>query len=194
MLFARIYERMMQWARHQHAVQVLAGFSFLESIIVPIPTDVMLAPMAMATPNRAVYLATITTIFSVLGGIVGYFLGVWAFPILVEPVLQSLGYMHKYEMVHEWFVQWGFWVVFIAGFSPIPYKIFTVAAGLTGVLFIPFLIASILSRGARFFLVSVLMAKGGPRLEQFIHNVLARFGWAMVVIFMAVLVGIYLAR
>jgi len=194
MFFAKMYAQVMQWARHQHAVKILAGFSFFESIIVPIPTDVMLAPMAMATPNRAVYLAIITTVFSVLGGIVGYMLGVWAFPVVVEPLLESAGYMHKYEMVHAWFMQWGFWVVFVAGFSPIPYKIFTVTAGLAGVLFLPFLVASILSRGARFLLVSVLMAKGGPRLEQFIHNVLTRFGWAIVAIFVAVLIGFYLAR
>jgi membrane protein YqaA with SNARE-associated domain len=181
----------MIWARSRYAVHILALIAFIESIFFPIPPDVMLAPMAMAKPERAVYYATITTVFSVLGGIVGYFIGVWAFPTLVEPFLQHMHYMDKYEMIHAWFVEWGFWVVFIAGFSPIPYKIFTVTAGLTGVGFLPFLLASLTSRGLRFFLVSILMAKGGPKLEHFIHDMLLRFGWAMVAVFGAIVAAVY---
>lgn len=191
MFFARLYQRCMQWARSRYAVHILALIAFIESIFFPIPPDVMLAPMAMAKPQRAVYYATITTIFSVLGGIVGYGIGVLAFPTIVEPFLQHMGYMAKYEMIHAWFVQWGFWVVFVAGFSPIPYKIFTVTAGLTGVGFLPFVFASVTSRGLRFFLVSILMAKGGPKLEQFIHDMLVRFGWAMVAMFGLAVAAVY---
>lgn len=192
MFFAKLYQRCMQWARTRYAIYLLALISFIESIFFPIPPDVMLAPMAMAKPDRAGFYAAITTVFSVLGGVVGYGIGLWAFPTIVEPFLQHMGYMDKYEMIHAWFVAWGFWVVFIAGFSPIPYKIFTVTAGLTGVGFIPFLMASITSRGLRFFLVSILMAKGGPKLEKFIHDMLLRFGWAMVAVFGLVLIGIYI--
>jgi membrane protein YqaA with SNARE-associated domain len=194
MFFARLYQRVMQWARSRYAVHILALISFIESIFFPIPPDVMLAPMAMAKPDRALYYAMITTVFSVLGGIVGYGIGVLAFPTLVEPFLQHMGYMDKYEMIHQWFVTWGFWVVFIAGFSPIPYKLFTVTAGLTGVGFLPFLIASITSRGLRFVLVSVLMAKGGPKLEKFIHDMLVRFGWAMVAVFGLALGAVYFLK
>lgn len=191
MFFARLYQRLMQWARGRHAVAILATISFFESIIFPIPPDVMLAPMAMAKPERALFYAGVTTVCSVLGGTIGYAIGYWAFPIWVEPLLQQLGYMHTYELVHAWFVQWGFWVVFIAGFSPIPYKIFTVTAGLTGIAFLPFICASLISRGLRFTLVSTLMAKGGPKLEQLIHNLLVRFGWAMVGVFGLVVLGVY---
>lgn len=191
MWFARFYQRVMQWARSRYAVHILALISFIESIFFPIPPDVMLAPMAMAKPDKALFYAFITTLFSVLGGIVGYGIGVWAFPTIVEPFLQHMGYMAKYEMIHEWFTAWGFWVVFIAGFSPIPYKLFTVTAGLTGVGFIPFLVASITSRGLRFMLVSVLMARGGPKLEQFIHDMLLRFGWTMVGVFGFVVAVVY---
>lgn len=183
MFLAKLYQRCMQWARTRYAVYILSLISFTESIFFPVPPDVMLAPMAMAKPQRAVFYAGITTLFSVLGGIVGYGIGMWAFPTLVEPFLLQMGYMGKYEIIHTWFTQWGFWVVFVAGFSPIPYKIFTVTAGLTGVGFLPFVLASATSRGLRFFLVSILMAKGGPKLEQFIHDMLVRFGWAMVGVF-----------
>lgn len=178
-MFASLYLRVMDWTRHQYAVPMLMFVSFIESIFFPIPTDVMLAPMCMATPSRAMYLATWTTIYSVLGGLVGYGLGIWAFPTIVEPFLTHMGYMGHYETIHEWFVAYGFWVVFIAGFSPIPYKVFTVTAGLAGVGFVPFFFASLAGRGGRFYLVAYLMAKGGPRLEKWIHTMLLRAGWAL---------------
>lgn len=184
-MFAKLYLRVMDWTRHRYAVHMLFFLSFIESIFFPIPTDVMLAPMSMATPSRAMFLATWTTIFSVLGGIVGYGLGLWAFPILVEPFLIKMGYMGYYEIIHEWFLRYGFWVVFIAGFSPIPYKVFTVAAGLTGVGFLPFCLASFAGRGGRFYLVSYLMAKGGPRLEKWIHDLLLKAGWVLAALMMA---------
>jgi membrane protein YqaA with SNARE-associated domain len=100
--------------------------------------------------------------------------------------------MEQYEMVHDWFMRWGFWIIFIASFSPIPYKVFTVTAGLVGIAFLPFLIASIIGRGGRFYLVSFLMALGGPKLEQAIHRFLLRFGWLTVGLFLAVVVGYYM--
>ncbi len=190
-MFAAIYTKVMTWTRHKYADYILGVMSFFESIIWPIPPDVMLMPMAMGQPNRAMYLATLTTVTSVMGGVVGYLIGMWAFPTVVEPLLQQFGYMGKYEMIHEWFMVWGFWIVFIAGFSPIPYKLFTVTAGLVGVAFFPFLLASIAGRASRFYLVSYLMAKGGPKLEVAIHRFLLRFGWASVGLFGAVLVGYY---
>jgi membrane protein YqaA with SNARE-associated domain len=193
-MFAKMYLKVMDWARHKYADRILAGISFFESIIWPIPTDVMLVPMALAQPHRAMYLATLTTFFSVLGGVVGYMIGMWAFPTIVEPILLHFGYMHKYEMVHAWFMQWGFWIIFIASFSPIPYKIFTVTAGLVGIPFLPFLGASVVGRGGRFYLVSFLMALGGPRLEQAIHRFLLRFGWLSVILFTAAVVGYYLFK
>lgn len=194
MIFARLYQRVMLWARSRYALYFLGLISFIESIFFPIPPDVMLAPMAMAKPDRAVLYATVTTVLSVLGGIVGYGIGMWAWPTIVEPFLQHMGYMPIYQKVDAWFLAWGFWIVFIAGFSPIPYKIFTVTAGLTGIGFVPFVLASVTSRGLRFFLVSILMARGGPKLEKFIHEMLLRFGWAMVGVFGLIVLGVYLIR
>jgi len=119
-LFSPLYSRAMQWARHQHAQRYLAGLSFAESSFFPIPPDVMLAPMSLANPSRAVWFATITTIASVLGGMLGYLIGLFAFD-MVEPILHSAGYYPKYLQAKEWFSEWGFWAVFVAGFSPIRY-------------------------------------------------------------------------
>ncbi len=189
MFFARLYLKVMQWARSRYADYILATVSFTESVIFPIPPDVMLIPMAMAKPERAFYLGTLTTIASVLGGMAGYGIGMWAFPTLVDPLIMKLGYTHQYEMIHTWFNTWGFWVVLLAGFTPIPYKLFTVTAGLVNIAFLPFVLASFLGRGGRFYLVSFLMAKGGPKLEQAIHDALLKFGWALVMIFIVVVVG-----
>ena len=121
-IFSKMYEIVMRWALHRHAKWYLIGVSFAESAALPIPPpDVMLAPMSLANNNKAWYFATLTTIFSVIGGITGYILGMFAFEYL-EPWIQAAGYMSKYEIAVQWFHEWGVWVVFKAGFSPIPYK------------------------------------------------------------------------
>lgn len=149
-LFSSLYERVMLWSRHRHAPRYLVGLSFAESSFFPIPPDVMLAPMALAAPSRAWHFAFITTVASVLGGLFGYSIGVFAFE-LVEPVLKDAGYYASYLRAREWFSEWGFWAIFLAGFSPIPYKIFTITAGVISMALVPFFLASLIGRGARFF-------------------------------------------
>jgi membrane protein YqaA with SNARE-associated domain len=178
-LFSALYARAMQWSRHPHAPRYLAGLSFAESSFFPIPPDVMLAPMSMAEPARAWYYASLTTLASVLGGLLGYFIGVFAID-LVEPWLHSWGYWDVYQQTQDWFGHWGVWAIFLAGFSPIPYKIFTITAGVVAMALVPFLIASAIGRGARFFLVAALMAWGGPRMEQVLHRYIDRLGWILV--------------
>ncbi|GAB6079265.1 DedA family protein [Hydrogenophilus thermoluteolus] len=178
-LFSSWYARVMQWVRHRRAPWFLALLSFAESSFFPIPPDVMLAPMAMAQPQRAWRLALLTTVTSVLGGLFGYAIGWGAFG-LIEPWLQTSRYWEAYQTAHRWFAEWGVWAVFIAGFSPIPYKVFTIAAGVLQMALMPFTIASFVGRGARFFLVAGLMAWGGPRLEATLHRWVDRIGWAMV--------------
>lgn len=178
-LFSALYDHTMRWAAHPHAARYLAGLSFAESSFFPIPPDVMLAPMALAQPARAWYYATITTIASVLGGLAGYFIGMFAFE-LVEPVLKDAGYWDHYLTVQDWFARWGFWAVFVAGFSPIPYKVFTIAAGALGMPLAPFVIASIIGRGGRFYLVSALMRWGGERMQHLLRTYVDRIGWATV--------------
>ena len=184
-LFSRLYARVMQWVRHPHATWYLAGLSFAESSFFPIPPDVMLAPMALAKPNKAWRLALITTLASLLGGILGYFIGMYAFDLL-QPWIERVGYQHKFEMVQAWFAEWGFWAVFIAGFSPIPYKVFTISAGLLSMAFLPFVIASLIGRGARFFLVASLMRWGGEPMERALHEYIDRIGWLIIIVAVAV--------
>ncbi len=178
-LFSPLYSRAMQWARHRHAQRYLAGLSFAESSFFPIPPDVMLAPMSLANPARAVWFATLTTIASVLGGLLGYLIGLFAFD-MIEPLLHSAGYYPKYLQAKAWFDEWGFWAVFLAGFSPIPYKVFTITAGVISMALAPFIIASLIGRGGRFFLVALLMAWGGERMEEALHKYIDRLGWLTI--------------
>ena len=187
-LFSRMLDMVMGWAEHRHASYYLAGLSFAESSFFPIPPDVMLAPMTLAKPEKAWQFALVTTIASVVGGIAGYLIGMFAFE-LVEPLLHRAGYWNRYLDAREWFAVWGIWVVFLAGFSPIPYKIFTITAGVVGMVFLPFVLASFVGRGARFFLVAGLMRMGGTRMEGILKQYIDRIGWLLVIV---VVVGYFL--
>ena len=169
----------MRWAVHRHAQWYLAGLSFAESSFFPIPPDVMLAPMALADTRKAWRFAFITSVFSVLGGAAGYAIGMFAFDV-VQPWLQSAGYMDRYQLAVDWFAEWGVWVIFIAGFSPIPYKVFTIAAGVIAMSFFPFIIASFIGRGLRFFMVAGLMVWGGDKMDNMLRVYVDRIGWATV--------------
>ncbi|NIP74440.1 MAG: DedA family protein [Gammaproteobacteria bacterium] len=180
-VFARLYDRALHWSAHRHAPAYLAGLSFAESSFFPVPPDVMLAPMALASPARAWRLAALTTLASALGGVLGYFIGMFAFD-LVEPLLHRYGYWQEYLRVREWFANWGFWAVFLAGFTPVPYKIFTISAGVTAMAFVPFLVASLVGRGARFFLVAALMVWGGARMRDAVRVYIDRVGWLLILL------------
>ncbi|MCK5903039.1 MAG: DedA family protein [Cocleimonas sp.] len=178
-LFSNIYKKVIRYSKHRHAERYLGVLSFAESSFFPIPPDVMLIPMSLATPSKWVRLALLTTIASVLGGIAGYFIGVllsdW-----VQTVIASWGYTEKFSQVKLLFSQWGIWAVLAAGFSPIPYKLFTITAGLLSMAFLPFVLASALGRGLRFFLVAGLVAKVGPKMEPLIIKYIEWLGWLVV--------------
>jgi membrane protein YqaA with SNARE-associated domain len=180
-LFSKLYGRVLQWSRHKYAAYWLVLVSFTESSCFLIPPDVMLAPMSLANPNKAWFYAGLTTVASVLGGLLGYLIGAYAFD-LIMPWLTSLGYMDAYKTAQIWFEQWGFWAILLAGFTPIPYKVFTIASGVAGMALIPFIIGSAIGRGARFFLVASLMYWGGERLEKQLFNWIDRIGWATIVL------------
>ncbi|MCW8832956.1 MAG: DedA family protein, partial [Colwellia sp.] len=160
-LFSAMYEWTLKWAEHKFAPRMLALLSFAESVFFPIPPDVLLAPMVLAKPNKAWQLASLTTIASIVGGVVGYLLGYMMFEPWIQPLITEFGYQGRFDTAMDWFNQWGVWVVFIAGFSPIPYKLFTVSAGFLQMAFLPFLLASAVGRGMRFFLVAGLIQWGG---------------------------------
>ena len=145
-VFQPCYDLAIRWSRHPHASRYLGGLSFAESMFFPIPPDVMLAPMSLSQPSRAWYFAMLTTLTSVLGGIAGYILGYFAFEAWLQPVIESAGYQPKLENAMEWFTDYGVWIVFVAGFSPIPYKVFTISAGFLQMAFLPFVLASAVSR------------------------------------------------
>ena len=190
-LFSRLYEMMLRWSAHPRAPWLLGGVSFAESSFFPIPPDVMLAPMSLARPARAMALATLTTVSSVLGALLGYVIGYFAIEA-VTPTLQQMGYWDGYLTASAWFERWGFWVVLVAGFSPIPYKVFTIAAGATSVALLPFVLASLVGRGARFYLVAGLVAWGGPRVEPWLRTYIDRIGWATVAVLVVAVAAVRL--
>lgn len=181
-VFSGLYARVMQWSRHRFATYWLALVSFSESSFFLVPPDVMLAPMSLARPHKAWFYALITTIASVAGGLLGYLIGVYAIQ-LVEPWLIEFGYIDAYQTAVQWFQEWGFWAILLAGFTPIPYKIFTIAAGAMGMPLLPFVMGSLVGRGGRFFLVAGIMRTGGAyNMEAWLHGWIDRIGWFMVLV------------
>ena len=173
------YDYILRLASHAKATYYLFLLSVAESSFFPIPPDVMLLPMCLAQPNRVWRLAGITTIGSVLGGVIGYAIGAYAFGF-IEPVLADSGYMNSYLHAVRWFEEWGFWAIFVAGFSPIPYKVFTVAGGAMGMALLPFVVASFIGRGARFYLLALLIRFFGHTADSLVRKHMDRIGWMMV--------------
>ncbi len=189
-IFEPLYERVLSWSRHPHAERYLGAMSFAESSFFPIPPDVMLAPMCLAERHKAWRFAAITTLTSVIGGIAGYLIGYFLFE-LIEPWLSASHYWPAYLRARAWFDEWGVVAVFVAGFSPIPYKVFTLAAGAALLTFPWFLIASVIGRGGRFYLVAGLIVVGGDRMAAMLPKYVERIGWAVVAI--TVIVAAWLA-
>lgn len=181
MLFNKLYKKCMDMAAHPNAERYLAGVSIFESIFFPVPTALMVAPMAVARPERALRIATIATVTSVFGGLFGYMLGYFAIT-WIEPVLHDVGYWEKYTIAQDWFREWGFWSVVIAGFSPIPFKLFTITAGAFAMSVPMFLLAALVGRSAHFFLVAFLMAWAGPKLEPVVRRYIEWLGWFTVLV------------
>ncbi len=184
-LFGALYDRVMGWARHRHAPWYLSAVSFSEAIFFPVPVALMLLPMSLARPARAWRLALVTLVFSVAGGVVGYLLG-WQLYEVLQPWLSH--YAEPIARARQWFGEYGVWVILMAGFSPVPYKVFTITAGSLSMAFVPFLLASIVARAAQFFLIAGLVVWLGPTMEPRIRQYIEWLGWAVVVIVVVVLV------
>lgn len=188
-LFSALYDKIIQWAKHPRAPFYLAALSFAESSIFPIPPDFMLAPMILAKPLKVWRYALITTASSVLGGIVGYSIGFF-FIKLMYPFIIQLGYQPLYQQVESWFLAWGIWIILFAGFTPIPYKLFTIASGAVGLPLLPFVLASVIGRGMRFFLVATLLDRYGHKMQSLIYRYVDRAGWFVASAILLVCVGI----
>ena len=184
-LFKPWYDRVLRWSRHPHAERYLAAMSFAESSFFPIPVDVMLAPMCLADRARWVRYATIATVFSVLGGLAGYAIG-WGMFEAIEPWLRDSHYWEDFELASQWLNEYGVWVVFAMGFSPLPYKVATIAAGVAVINLPGFFLGSVVGRAARFFLVAGLVRLGGDKFESTLSKHVERLGWAAVVVIIVV--------
>ncbi len=181
-IFGFLYGKMMQWCRHPHAEKLLAGVSFVESWFFPIPTAVMLAPMVMARKKRAARLACIATITSVLGGIFGYLIGYFLYEQFGQPILVFYDLQAAFIDMKKWFDQYGVWLVLLAGITPIPYKLFTITAGVLGMALIPFILASIVGRATQFFLIAGLLWWCGEKIEQVLLKWMEWLGWTILVV------------
>lgn len=184
-MLRRLYDWTMNLAAHKRSTWALGGVSFIESSVFPIPPDVLLIPMVLAKRHKAWFYALLCTITSVLGGILGYSIGLFAFEQLGQPMLELYGYVDKFSVFQNKYAQWGAWAVFIAGVTPFPYKVITILSGVAALDPVTFIIASILARGLRFFLVAGVLWKFGEPMQKFIER---RLG-LLTIIFCALLVG-----
>jgi len=178
-MFKKLYDRTLQWAGHPHAPRYLGGMSFSEAIFFPIPVDVMLLPMCVAKPAKAWRYAFICTFASVLGGLVGYLLGRWGFHLFSEWLETSM-YYPAFVQTTEAFDRWGFWFILVAGFTPIPYKVFTIAAGVIGMPVFVFLAGSVVGRGARFYLEAAIIRIWGESAAGQIRRWVDWLGWGVI--------------
>ena len=184
-MLRRLYDWTMGLAAHRHATWALAGVSFIESSVFPIPPDVLLIPMVLADRARAFRTAFVCTVASVLGGLLGYAIGHFLYEEVGKPVLDFYGYQAEFAEFQATYNAWGAWAVFMAGVTPFPYKVITILSGVTGLDVVVFAVASILSRGIRFYVVAWLLWRFGPPIKDFIERRLQLLFW----IFCALLIG-----
>ncbi len=190
-IFTSLYEKALRLSAKPQATIYLYALSLFEAIIIPVPPDVMLAPMCATQPERAIRLAFFTTIFSVGGGVIGYALGLFAMGY-IEPWLVHFGWNEEYAQVREWFAQWGIAIILIAGFSPIPYKVFTLAAGAMYFSLPLFIVFSFVGRAGRFFLIALILRRIGPAMLPRIHRLAEQIGWLTIFALIVFLTVYYL--
>lgn len=184
-LIRGIYDRTLELASKKNALIWLFAISFIESSFFPIPPDIMIIPMVLAAPKQAYKIAGIATSASVLGGYFGYFIGVYGFELIAQPLLEFYGYMAKFIIFENYYHEYGAWIVFGAGITPFPYKIITIASGAVHLNLAVFTIASILARGFRFYLISWLLKRWGEPMKTFIEKNLN----LLSVLFLLLLIG-----
>ncbi len=181
----RLYDWTLHIARHRHAEWWLAGIAFADSSFFPIPPDVALMPMCIADRRKAFRYASICTGASVIGGAFGYAIGYFLFQSIGRHILQFYGLMHEFDVFSAKFNMWGGWIVFFAGCAPIPYKVFTIASGVTKLGLLTFMIASTAGRALRFYLVAGLLWKYGMPVQTFIEKYLEH----LTILFFILLIG-----
>ena len=184
-MIRRLYDWTLALAQSRHALWALAVVAFVESSVFPIPPDILMIPMILATPRRAFLIASVALVASVLGGLLGYYIGYGLFESVGRPMLEFYGKDAYFDEFRATYNAWGAWAVLIAGITPFPYKVITILSGATALNLPVFIAASILARGLRFFVVAVLLWKFGAPIRDFIER---RLG-LMFVLFVVILLG-----
>ena len=169
-LTRRIYDHTLNLASRKNALTWLFVISFIESSFFPIPPDIMIIPMVLATPKEAYKIAGVATVASVLGGYFGYFIGVYGFELIARPLLEFYGYMKQFGEFENYYHEYGAWIVFGAGITPFPYKIITIASGVVRLDLVVFTIASVIARGMRFYFIAWLLKRFGDPMKVFIEK------------------------
>jgi membrane protein YqaA with SNARE-associated domain len=180
-----MYDWTMRLAATKNATAALAFVSFIESSVFPIPPDVLLIPMVLARRAKAWWLALVCTAASVLGGLLGYAIGALLFVAVAEPILSFYGYLEQFDAFADYYNSWGAWAVLIAGVTPFPFKVITIASGATQLSLVVFIVTSLVARAIRFFAVAGLLYWFGPPIRSFIE---ARLG-LMFMLFVLLLIG-----
>ncbi|MCG6858937.1 MAG: DedA family protein [Salaquimonas sp.] len=184
-----LYDWVFSLARHKRASWALAGISFVESSVFPIPPDVLLIPMVLAEKRKWLFYAALCTLASVIGAFLGYFIGAVLYDVIGKPILDFYQMGDKFDDIARWYNEWGGWGVLFAAMTPFPYKVITIFSGATGLNFLIFTIVSIVGRGTRFFIVSGLLYLFGEPVRDFIEK---RLG-LMFILAVVLLLGGFLA-
>ena len=193
-MLKKAYDKTMKLAGHDQAEVWLFGVSFIESSIFPIPPDVLLVPMCLQNKDRAFYFATLCTIASVLGGLVGYVIGMFFWAAVGDPLIAFYGLQEEFALFEREFVEYGFWIVFIFGITFFPYKVITIASGFVALDPGMFVLASFISRGLRFFIEAALLWKFGEKIRAFVEKRLALAVSLAVLLVVALVVGYQLFK
>ena len=185
-IFNKVYNKALQWAQSKYALYWLVAISFFESFILPYPPpDVILAPMALKTTDKAYKFAAVCTILSTVGGVIGYFIGSYAIDA-ITPFIKDTNYIDKLTIVKSWFDKYGMIIIIVAGFSPLPYKVFAIGAGVASMAFLPFVILSFLARGVRFFLVVFIVLKFGKKLDNMLQKYVDHICYVLIIIILGI--------
>ena len=169
-MFRRLYDYTLKLSATPMALPALAAVAFVESSVFPIPPHVMMVPMVLAAPHRAWLIALVCTIASVLGGILGYYIGAVGLETIGQPILEFYGKAEKFGTFQDQFNAYGAWAVLFAGMTPFPYKVITITSGATGLNFTTFVVASMVARGFIFFLLAGILWKFGPPVRTFVEK------------------------
>lgn len=180
-IFSYLYDKSIHWSSHPKAHYYLGGVSFIESSFFPIPPDVMLVTMGIAKRAKVWNYALIATLCSVAGGVLGYIIGYFAM-MMIAPYMMASSFGPKFLQVRDWFDHFGIWMVVLAGFTPFPYKIFTISSGAMHMTFPLFFFGSIIGRGLRFFLVCGIIYFTADRFEKHVRRYLDVIGWSVLLI------------